>query len=1209
MASLVLGVAGAAVGSFFGPIGASIGWSLGAAVGNALFAPKTQRPPHDLHLQGSSYGAFLKIIYGTVRISGNVIWETDLQEHSGGGKGKTPEQSTFTASFDVALTETPVVRLKRFWAAGRLNYDVDQADGPTIPFVLYDGNAAQLPDPTEEAKEGVGNVPAYRAISRVVFTDWDMTQFGNSIPQLSFELETKGADDNLRIVLANYATGYTFQGFAAIQQWDADGIYVSNTHSGTSYTTSVSFVHQYDPTDLSVLGSPANIPIFSYPQWWAGIAAAPFYMGIGRYVYANGTSTPLNYGLSLQEVTASATNPTIVTGAVTAVNNGLTFDAVDPTKFLYTAGVPVGLFVLSCAMTEDGTQLFVFTAPTILGPVDTWHRIVDGLVVDDGPVDAGAAALLNGITGPFGMSGRVHGVAGDPAIYKYASFENNGQWMWYLNGNSQVVHIFTFAGTTFKEWDGGTLVIPFPADGVNTGIEPCIRAIGTGSAGAAKGHCLVQLSRLGDVALTYLDEVVADLCDRAGMDASEYDVTQLAGIVVDGYVIESQITVRAALETLMPVYFFDAVESDGVLKFVVRGADPIVEFLEDDLAAYEDGQELPSILSCVHTQDAELPSQLVIAYINREADYQINTQPSQRMVGGSRDSQTVQVPVVLTDAHAKKIVDAWLFNAWWERDAYTWRTSRKYAKYEPTDVCTIENTNLVLRITKKTEGANGVITWEGVPSRGANFVQAGAGGSAFSPGQVIARTQATNLVLLDAPLVADIDDPNGVYVAMAGAVDNTWRGATPFRSADGGTSYSALGTFTTAATMGTTSGALDDFLGGNVFDERNSVTVTIGPGGGALSNATADAVLNGAKTYLIGDELVQAKNADLIAPSTYLLSGFLRGRRGTEWQMAGHVAGERFVDMSTVVRVPLAFSELGQAFLYKAVSLGSTLASATSSSFTSRGAALRPYSPVHVGGGHDASGNVTINWQRRTRIGGAWVDFADVPLSETTELYVLQVWNSTYTVCARVVTGLTSPTFAYTSAMQVTDFGANQQTIYITVGQLGAYGLGVQTKASIPGAGGSDSAPLTPQQPYNTSPPPSPPLPGCSGTVINDTISWAYHVIYSPGDFGPGQTWVIKFSVPASPGNQTGNIRAGEYLGPPTQRVMTLSLSPCGPPLIPAAVSPNVYPSVGFCTGANQHPQTQATLQPSTDYYISITTEQVSEMILIFSFAPTHFGT
>src|ERR1043166_9220745 len=128
MASLVIGVAGASVGSFFGPIGASIGWSLGAAVGNALFAPKTQQPPRDLHLQGASYGAFLKIIYGTVRISGNVIWETDLQEHSGGGKGKSPEQSTFTASFDVALCETPVVRVKRFWAAGRLNYDVDQPD-------------------------------------------------------------------------------------------------------------------------------------------------------------------------------------------------------------------------------------------------------------------------------------------------------------------------------------------------------------------------------------------------------------------------------------------------------------------------------------------------------------------------------------------------------------------------------------------------------------------------------------------------------------------------------------------------------------------------------------------------------------------------------------------------------------------------------------------------------------------------------------------------------------------------------------------------------------------------------------------------------------------------------------------------------------------------------------------------------------------------
>jgi phage tail tape-measure protein len=37
MASLVLGAAGAVVGSFFGPLGTSIGWAVGSALGANLF--------------------------------------------------------------------------------------------------------------------------------------------------------------------------------------------------------------------------------------------------------------------------------------------------------------------------------------------------------------------------------------------------------------------------------------------------------------------------------------------------------------------------------------------------------------------------------------------------------------------------------------------------------------------------------------------------------------------------------------------------------------------------------------------------------------------------------------------------------------------------------------------------------------------------------------------------------------------------------------------------------------------------------------------------------------------------------------------------------------------------------------------------------------------------------------------------------------------
>jgi hypothetical protein len=55
-----------------------------------------------------------------------------------------------------------------------------------------------------------------------------------------------------------------------------------------------------------------------------------------------------------------------------------------------------------------------------------------------------------------------------------------------------------------------------------------------------------------------------------GYDSTMYDVTRLTDIV-SGFVINNRQTVRACLEQLAAAYFFDCVESDGLLKFVKRG--------------------------------------------------------------------------------------------------------------------------------------------------------------------------------------------------------------------------------------------------------------------------------------------------------------------------------------------------------------------------------------------------------------------------------------------------------------------------------------------------------------------------------------------------------------------------------------------------------------------------------------------------------------
>ena len=61
---------------------------------------------------------------------------------------------------------------------------------------LSPARADQLPDPKIEAVEGAGEVPAYRGTAYVVLEDLALGQFGNRVPQFSFEVMRPAQRDN-----------------------------------------------------------------------------------------------------------------------------------------------------------------------------------------------------------------------------------------------------------------------------------------------------------------------------------------------------------------------------------------------------------------------------------------------------------------------------------------------------------------------------------------------------------------------------------------------------------------------------------------------------------------------------------------------------------------------------------------------------------------------------------------------------------------------------------------------------------------------------------------------------------------------------------------------------------------------------------------------------------------------------------------------------
>ncbi|QUS39303.1 hypothetical protein RPMA_11005 [Tardiphaga alba] len=200
MSTLALTTAGGAIGGMFGPLGWLIGDIAGAKLGGmidkALSGSGAGRDgPRlgSLDVMASSEGAPIPRVYGRARLAGQVIWATQLEEIAGtdesasGGKGfggaiDGPETYSYFANVAIGLCEGVIGRVARVWADGK-PLDLDG-----LNFRVYRGTEDQPPDALIVAKEGAGHAPAYRGLAYVVFERLPLANFGNRIPQLSFEI-------------------------------------------------------------------------------------------------------------------------------------------------------------------------------------------------------------------------------------------------------------------------------------------------------------------------------------------------------------------------------------------------------------------------------------------------------------------------------------------------------------------------------------------------------------------------------------------------------------------------------------------------------------------------------------------------------------------------------------------------------------------------------------------------------------------------------------------------------------------------------------------------------------------------------------------------------------------------------------------------------------------------------------------------------------
>lgn len=1019
MAALAFGLIGAWAAPALG-IAASTGWAIGSYLGGAIFRPtvRIEGPRlQDTKVQVSTYGTAIPIVYGAMRIAGNVIDMSEIREHSTTkkqrGKGGGTKYTTYTYEADVAvaLCEGEIAGVSKVWANGELIYNIGV--GATVETLIasnlmaeglkvYTGSEDQMPDATLEALHGAGNVPAYRGIAYVVFSTLWLEKYGNRLPNFEFEVVKVGTTSStverqaqsivggatvasLRFSGASYAgDDDAFECYLLTGDIDENGYHICGVRRFTGVDAANEVRFTLTQKNIGIMFGTSDQPCFVarcedpknvYVAWQkkgggSGHLIVEFPEAVDNiYRISNGViyvmSLDGKYMLSLP----------ITGGAVRKTATAFSPPITDSDN--YYLEVASGVLYLAYPQTRsirrwDAATLTALPDVSLAGVVESMESIgSDGKTLfvchrlNVEPIQNRTFSILNadGSLTPYAQvvaqnDGVLSPSFNNSALYARKFIVNNGQ-IYRLSIRPQ-------------ETPGA---ITYP------------QAITIGRVVSPLGAQTVPLGG-----------IVQDLCGRVGLTA--IDKAALDSTPVAGYVMGRQAPARGAIEPLQSAYFFDAVESGGVLKFVKRGGAPVASIPLDALCAGIDQADSGDPLAVVRAQEVDLPQQVTISYSNVDAAYQTSAEIAQRIVTPSVNKVGSELPIAMTATQAARIADAWMYQAYAGRTSMKFKLSRKYAAIEPTDIVTVTDgvQTFTARITSKMD-EGGVYAFEAENENGIQYNSNAQGAGNVPPINQISLVADSVAELIDTAIMRDQDDDAGFYAAIAPrAPTGRWGGAVlltgslsdPTSELGGVTRMGVVGTILNALPSTNLSGAVDAVQAPNFFDE--SIFIDVRLNRGELESKSVAEIFNLENAAVIGNEIIQFRDAVLTGDRQYRLTGILRGRRGTEDLAAvSKPAGTRFVLMSGedgILRPDLGTLGIGVQGGYRSVTIGGIVQQADIQTFTNSARGLKPYAPRRAYGWKTSTG-VSYRWTRRSRIDGGWRNGVNVPIGEATEEYAI----------------------------------------------------------------------------------------------------------------------------------------------------------------------------------------------------------------------------
>lgn len=990
-----------------------------------------------LDITVADYGTPIPRFWGKRKFETPIIWAEKLREekHTSKTKGGKFSEYKYFASFAVVIADHEIDGIRRIWFDRHLVFQLGDVGPVSVGGIastiltriggrvlklsqgkhmrFYLGTETQGPDPRMEEwcedRYGPDSCPAYRGVSYIVFEEIPVEKFGNRIPQVtveaiytktdSFPYETKATTKAM--VGAQFSPDFNrlvLQDGVGTEVWD-----VPTRTKLTDFVSESVYAVGVEPGGFiwGVSGFPAQDLLRIGPDGGETIVTSTFdgfgwgcaYVGELVCVYPYSLISPQALYYDGEKV--AYISPGFIASH---------YFPDEDDQVWACGGLEAGNGARFCTMPDGGSATTATTGET--GPVYAIDNYAGEFLIQQ----ANKLFLIDKVSfavtaGPVAVSS----VTEDWLPFR--NYPLGAPSLWIGATEYSTADLSVIQTIDYDDW-----II----EAVNDSIyDPISHALITGSPTGLTWRYLDRIDNAG----TELEDIVTDVagwCGLTGIDATDLDQIVLGYSVTQG-------SGKDMIAPLLDIHDSDARPHDFDVQFLKRGDAPTGTLLTPDFV--REGDEARYVVQIA--QDTDITRKLTVTFADDGKDQQANTVIALRPLDAvdSVREQTIDLATYNgTPGEMQKLADRYFRRQWFGRETIQLALTAQSLALEPADVKTVslDGETRIARCTKVTLSAGALKTeWERDDPVVNEF---GTGAGADMEGrdpEIIFIPSPTKGFVLDIPLVQDADEsvnPQLYYAAGNYGIGN-WPGAVIWEGDPDGETYNDDWNAVDAAS-GATWGYATDALptaNPNLWDRGNSVNIK--SYGGDLTSVTeaeidADPSLNLA--YL-GGELLNFTTAFLEADDTYTLSGFKRGRRGTEWAVGLHAIQDEFVLAADLENEGVGVSEIGDTLHYKAQSFGRDPSTAPAIDITFAGNSLKPYAPAVQSVTKDsASGDIVVDFDRRTRIGGNW-NGSVIPLGEATEAYELDVLDGSDV--ARTLTATTT-SFIYLEDDQTTDFGA-----------------------------------------------------------------------------------------------------------------------------------------------------------------------------------------